>query len=177
MPKWCKPWVVATQIGPDLGGHEEEARSSCKEHRGRGSVIVTVCVSFDPTVSEACDQNQNQNLQGLSKKPTWKSSQLQSLTFGSCFGKVLTKEWIIPFRSQMRCVPLAPDFGRRFWLVWQKRNLSLKVQWILVGTDCTQWHGGSWNYIFGTAPLCSNLTTILYSHFICSTLIQNLAYF
>ena len=22
---------------------------------------VTVCVSFDPTVSEACDQNQNQN--------------------------------------------------------------------------------------------------------------------
>ena len=22
---------------------------------------VTVCVSFDPTVSEACDQNQNEN--------------------------------------------------------------------------------------------------------------------
>ena len=83
------------------------------------------------------------------------------------------------FRSvyKLQCVPLGPDFGRRFWLVWQKRNLSLKVQWIFVGTDCTQWHGGSWSYIFSTAPLCSNLTTILYSHFICSTLIQILAYF
>ena len=34
-------------------------------------------------------------------------------------------------------------------------------------TDCAQCRGGSWSYIFGTAPLCSNLTTIVYSHFIC----------
>ena len=36
-----------------------------------GALLLSqFAISFDPTVFEACDQNQNQNVQGLSKTPT-----------------------------------------------------------------------------------------------------------
>ena len=125
---------MATQIGPDLGGHEEEARSPCKEHRGRGSVIVTVCVSFDPTVSEACDQNQNQNqnVQGLSKFDLWQ-------LFWKGSNKRMNHS--VPFTAAVRA--LSARLWKEILIGLAEAEFVPESAMNLCCTDCTQCHGGS----------------------------------
>ena len=60
----------------------------------------------------------------------------------------------VPFTAAVR---VAPDFGRRFWLVWQKRNLSLKVQWIFVAQIAHKCRDDELQ-VFGDSPCGENIT-------------------